>query len=52
MVLNIIDNINDMANTLKKFFINNQTNPILWIALFLGGLIIAMITYDYLNKRN
>lgn len=50
MILNIMDNINEIAEKIKQFIIDNQTNPILWITLFLGGLAIAMWTFKKLNK--
>ena len=35
----------------KNFIIENSRNPILWIALFFGGLLVFFLTFNALNKN-
>ena len=51
MNLNVVKKIDEISQNVKEFIIENQYNPILWISLFLGGLIIAMWTFKKLNKE-
>ncbi len=35
----------------KNFIIDNGSNPLLWICLFFGGLLIFFLTFNALNKN-
>lgn len=50
MILNIIDSINEVAESFKSWIINNSTNPLLWVGLFFLGIFIFAATYRALNK--
>lgn len=42
---------NDISEGLKHFIIQNNTNPILWIFIFFGGLAVFYLTYKALHKE-
>lgn len=50
MVLNIMDTINEVAESFKNWIIDNSTNPLLYIGLFFLGIFIFAATYRALNK--
>ena len=50
MVLNIIDSINEVADSFKEWIIDNSTNPLLYIGLFFLGIFVFAVTYRALNK--
>lgn len=50
MILNIFDSINDTADRFKDWIVANGSNPVLWIALFFGGVLLFFITYNALHK--
>lgn len=43
--------IENVAGSFKDFIINNSENPVLWICLFFGGILIFWATYNALNKN-
>lgn len=51
MVLTIWENIEQFFENVKGFFIENGNNPVLWIGLFLLGLIVFEIVFQALNKE-
>ena len=52
MILGIVDKLNEIAEPFKDFIMNNHNNPLLWLGLFLIGLVIFWLTYSALNKDN
>ena len=50
MILGIMDSLNKMSENLKDWFIENGNNPILWLGIFLGGILLFSIVYNYLKK--
>lgn len=51
MILNIIDNINKVADNFKGWIIENSTNPLLWVGLFFLGILVFVVTYRALNRQ-
>ncbi len=51
MLLNVVDFMNDGAKKFQDWIIANQSNPILWIGLFFGGLLIFYMVYSALHKN-
>ncbi len=49
-MLSIMDTANEIAENFKGWIIANQSNPLLWMGIIIGGLIIFGITYDALSK--
>ena len=47
---NIGNKIGEFGNEIKEFFLENNRNPILWVGLFLIGLLIFELTYKALQK--
>lgn len=43
--------LENISNSFKDFIIDNNTNPVLWIALFFVGILLFYFTYNALNKR-
>lgn len=37
---------------LREWIFKHYNNPLLWVTLFVGGLIIFRIAYEALNKDN
>jgi hypothetical protein len=35
----------------KNFIIENNTNPVLWVALFFIGILVFYLTFNALNKN-
>lgn len=50
MLLSIVDSINEGAKKFQDWIIANGSNPLLWIGLFFGGLLIFYIVYNALHK--
>lgn len=51
MILNILDNINKVADNFKEWIIENSTNPLLWVGLFFLGIFVFIVTYRSLNRQ-
>lgn len=47
----IVEWVNNGAESFKNFIIDNNTNPVLWIALFFLGVLVFYLTYNALNKN-
>ena len=54
MVLSIVDKVVDFMTPImenfKEWIIDNSMNPILYIGLFVLGLLIFLVTYRALSK--
>lgn len=50
MLLNIVDSINKVAKDFQGWLVENSRNPVLWVGLFFGGLLVFFITYNALHK--
>lgn len=50
-MLEIKEAIVNIPDNFKSFIIDNNTNPLLWICLFFGGLLVFFLTYSALNKN-
>lgn len=50
-ILNIIDDLNELMEPVREWIFKNHTNPILWIVLFFGGMMIFLFTYSALQKE-
>lgn len=46
-----MDKLNELTETFRAWIIANSSNPILWIGLFVAGILVFFITYDALNKN-
>ena len=47
----IKETIVNIPENFKNFIIDNSSNPVLWICLFFGGVIVFFLTYNALNKN-
>jgi hypothetical protein len=43
--------LEEAAESSKNWIIAHQSNPLLWIGLFLGGLLIFSLVYNALQKE-
>lgn len=50
MTLSIMEKLTEITDNFKDWLIENGSNPIFWIAIFLGGILIFSLTYNYLGK--
>lgn len=50
-MLTIMDSINKAGDSVKDFFISSDRNPVIWIGLFLIGIVVFFLTYNALNKN-
>ncbi len=50
MILNIIDKLNELIEPFKDFMMENHNNPIVWMAIFLIGLVVFGLTYNALHR--
>jgi hypothetical protein len=48
----VISTLEKWVEPFKQFILDNSTNPLLWVGLFLGGVLIFFITYGALNKND
>lgn len=51
MILSLWDEMNQVAESFKEWIIEHSSNPLLWVGLFLLGLLIFAITYKALQKE-
>lgn len=51
MILDLFEELNKISGNFKNWILENNTNPVLWIGLFLLGLAIFGMTYRILNKH-
>ena len=49
---NILKGIQDIPENFKSFIIENNTNALLWIGLFFGGLLVFWLTFNALHKND
>lgn len=47
----IFDFLGKAIKPFREFIIENYGNPILWIGIFIGGLILFNIVYNALSKE-
>lgn len=52
MVLGIMEQINQFTENFKEWMIAHGSNPLLWICLFFGGVLIFYFTYHALHKHD
>ena len=50
MLLGILDTFEKLGDGFKNFLIDADRNPVVWIGLFLLGLVIFFLTYNALHK--
>ena len=48
----IVKWIQDIPENFKSFIIEHNTNALLWITLFFGGLLVFWFTYNALHKND
>ena len=48
----MLDWLKQTSENLKDFIINHNTNALLWIGIFFGGVIIFALTYKALHKND
>lgn len=51
MILNLFETINKASENFQAWIIENGRNPVLWIGLFMLGLLVFTFTYNALNKN-
>jgi len=50
MILGIWSTLNDGADKFKQFILDNNSNPLLWIGLLAGGLLVCSLIAGALRK--
>lgn len=50
MILGILESLEKSSKDIQNFLINEGRNPILWIGLFVLGLVVFFLTYSALHK--
>jgi len=50
MTLGIWQNIENFFGNIKEFFIEHGNNPLLWLGIFLLGLLVFELVFQALNK--
>ena len=50
-VLDIMDDLNEKLEPFKEWILKNQGNPIIWLSLFILGVVIFNFTYNSLQKE-
>ncbi len=51
MLLGIWESLEKVGDGVKNFLIDSGRNPIIWIGLFLLGLVVFFLTYNALHKN-
>lgn len=51
MILGIMEILNEWGEQFQGFMLDNSRNPVVWIGLFLLGLVVFGLTYSALNKH-
>lgn len=51
MLLNIIESLETAGDRVKAFLIDSEQNPIVWMGLFIFGLVVFFFTYNALHKE-
>ena len=51
MLEKVIKVITSLSEKFKDFIIDNGTNPVLWMVLFFGGVLIFWTVYNSLHKN-
>lgn len=46
-----MEKLNELTEIFRTWIIANSSNPILWIGLFVAGLLVFFLTYGALNKN-
>ncbi len=52
MTLSIIDWLNEKVEPVKDFIMDQGSNPIFWLGMFLAGVLIFSIVYGALHKND
>lgn len=50
-MLTIVDKLNEISENFKGWMVANESNPLLWIGLFFGGILVFWFTYNSLSKN-
>ena len=50
MILSVVDKLNEWAESFRNFIQSYYSNPLLWIGLFLAGIVLFYITYGALHR--
>lgn len=50
MLLGIIDTLEKWGDNVREFLIDSGRNPVIWIGLFVLGLVVFFLTYNALHK--
>ena len=51
MILGILENLEKVSENIQNFLINEGRNPVIWIGLFILGLVVFFLTYNALHKN-
>lgn len=51
MILSIWSTLEGWAADFKQFILDNNSNPLLWIGLLGGGLLLCYLVYESLHSR-
>ena len=50
MILGIWSTLNGWADQFKQFILDNNSNPLLWIGLLAGGLLVCYLIAEALRR--
>lgn len=51
MTDNVYESLMEISEDVKEWIINHQNNPLLWIGLFLLGLLLFFCVFNAFNKE-
>lgn len=46
-----MDKLNELTEGFRTWIISNSSNPVLWIGIFVVGILVFFLTYESLNKN-
>lgn len=50
-ILGIIDKLNELIEPAREWLFKNHNNPIFWISVFVGAIMIFLFAYSALQKE-
>ena len=51
MILGIMETLEKWGEEFQGFLLDNSRNPVVWVGMFLLGLVVFFLTYNALNKH-
>ena len=52
MILTIWENLEKWSADFKQFILDNNSNPLLWIGLLGGGLLVCYLVFEAISSKD